>query len=198
MTERASIFPLNPKSRQLGMAPRRRPSPAERRDLAKLRALSGDAMRDVNIYQAGRYRIDPGSRSPLACGMARRTILNVRRFLAIVVALSVAAMPAVSFAAAAQHALPAAKHVSSHAAMPDCHGMKADQPAPVEHEKENCPKCKTGVCTPDACQVKCSNAVGDLPRESKLALPAPVRLLFSASAQFDVIHLRPPLPPPRA
>jgi hypothetical protein len=82
--------------------------------------------------------------------------------------------------------------------MPDCHGVKADQPAPVEHEKQSCPKCKTGVCTPDACQVKCSNVVGDLPREANLTLPAPVRLLFAASAQFDVIHLRPPLPPPRA
>jgi hypothetical protein len=130
--------------------------------------------------------------------MARRTILGFRRFLATLVALSVATMPVVSFAAAPQHAPPAMEHVSSHAGMPDCHGMKADQPAPVEHEKENCPKCKAGVCTPDACQVKCSNVVGDLPRESKLALPAPLRLVFPASAQFDVIHLRPPLPPPRA
>lgn len=118
---------------------------------------------------------------------------NVRRFLAMLVALSVAIMPAVSFAAA-----PAMEHVASHADMPDCHGMKADQPAPVEHEKENCPKCKTGFCTPDACQAKCSNVVGDLPREAHLVRPAPVHLLFSGSVQFNVIHLRPPLPPPRA
>lgn len=88
--------------------------------------------------------------------------------------------------------------VSSYDAMPDCHGMKADQPATVDHEQGNCPKCKAGVCTPDACQVTCASVVGDLPRESKLVLRAPMRLLFSASAQFDVIHLRPPLPPPRA
>jgi len=122
---------------------------------------------------------------------------KVRRFLAALVALSVATVPAVSFAAVPQHA-PAMQPVSSHGAMPDCHAMTADQPAPVEHEQDNCPKCKTGVCTPDACQVTCASVVGDLPRESKLALPAPVRLLFTASAQFDVIHLRPPLPPPRA
>lgn len=115
----------------------------------------------------------------------------------MLVALSVAAMPVVSFAAAPQHALSAVEHVSSHTTMPDCHGMKADQRAPVEHDEENCPKCKTGVCTPDACIVKCASVVGDLPREIKLSVPAPMRLLLSASAQFDVIHLRPPLPPPR-
>lgn len=83
--------------------------------------------------------------------------------------------------------------------MPDCHGMTTDQSTPAEHQMEHCPKCDSGACTPDACQVKCSSVVGDLPREFyKLALPAPVRLLFAASAQFDVIHLRPPLPPPRA
>lgn len=81
--------------------------------------------------------------------------------------------------------------------MPDCHGMKADPRAPAEHEKDNCFNCKTGVCTSDACQAKCSSVVGDLPRESALALPAPVQLLFAVSAQFDVTHLRPPLPPPR-
>ena len=123
---------------------------------------------------------------------------NVRRFLAMLVALSVATMPAVSFAATPQHAAPAMEPMSSHAGMPNCPGMKADQHAPAEHEKENCPKCKAGFCTPAACHAKCSNVVGDLPRESKLALPAPLRLVFPASAQFDVIHLRPPLPPPRA
>ncbi len=116
----------------------------------------------------------------------------------IVVALSVAAMPTVSFAAASRHASPPTEQVVSNAGMPDCHGMKVDRYSPVEHEKEHCPKCKTGVCTPAACHVKCSNVVGDLPRESKLALPAPLRLEFPASAQFDMIHLRPPLPPPRA
>lgn len=130
--------------------------------------------------------------------MTWRTISVPRRLLAILVALSVAMTPAVSFAAASQQAASAMEHVASHANMPDCHGMKADQPAPVEHEKENCPKCKAGFCTPDACQVKCASVVGDLPRESKLAFPAPLRLVFPASAQFDVIHLRPPLPPPRA
>ncbi|MGE3228968.1 MAG: hypothetical protein AB7J30_05980 [Hyphomicrobium sp.] len=113
-------------------------------------------------------------------------------------ALSVAVAPAVSLAAAPTHSASAAERVTSHAGMPDCHGVKADQPAPVAHEKENCPKCKSGVCTPGACQANCSNVVGDLLRESKLAFAAPVRLLFSASAPFDVIHLRPPLPPPRA
>lgn len=142
-----------------------------------------------------RSAFDPGRRFALACGMARPTMRKVRRFLAALVALSVATVPAVSFAAVPQHA-PGMNRVSSPGAMPDCHGMKADQP--VEHEQDNCPKCKAGVCTPDACQVKCSNVIGHLPRESKLALPTPVRLLFTASAQFDVIHLRPPLPPPRA
>jgi hypothetical protein len=123
---------------------------------------------------------------------------KVRQFLAMLVALSVASMPAVSFAAAPQHALPAMEHVASHTAVPDCHGMKGDLPAPVEHDKENCPKCKAGICTPDACLVKCASVVGDLPREIKLSVPTPMRLLLSASAQFDVVHLRPPLPPPRA
>lgn len=143
------------------------------------------------------HRIDPGRRFALACIMARGTMLKVRRLVGILAALSVAVMPAVAFAAAPNHAPPSLQHVSSHAGIPDCHGMKAGQSAPVEHEKDNCFKCKTGVCTPDACQAKCSSVVGDLPRESKLALPAPGQLLFAASAQFDVTHLRPPLPPPR-
>lgn len=111
----------------------------------------------------------------------------------MLVALSVAVVPAASFAAVSQ-----VEHGSSHIGMPDCHGIKADQPAPVEHEKENCPKCKTGVCTPQACMVKCASVVGDLQREIKLSVPGPMRLLMSASAQFNAIHLRPPLPPPRA
>jgi hypothetical protein len=90
------------------------------------------------------------------------------------------------------------EHASSHAGMPDCHGMTSEQPKPAEHQKEHCPKCISGACTPAACQLKCSNVVGDLPRESKITLPAPVRLGFAASAIFNVIHLRPPLPPPRA
>jgi len=116
----------------------------------------------------------------------------------MLVALSVAIVPAASFAAAPLHAMPAMEHVASHADMPDCHGMKVDQPAPVGHEHDNCPKCKAGACTPHACQFKCSSVVGDLPRESKLARPAPLRLVFPASAQFGAVHLRPPLPPPRA
>lgn len=75
-------------------------------------------------------------------------------------ALCVAIAPGVSLAAAPTHAIPAV----THADMPDCHGMKADQPAPHEHDKEPCPKCKVGACTPDACLIKCSNAVGDLAR----------------------------------
>jgi hypothetical protein len=149
------------------------------------------------LMLSGGHGIDPGRRFALACIMAGRTMHKVRRFLAALVALSVATMPAVSFATAPQHALPAVAQASSHTSMPDCHGMKADQRAPVEHEKDNCFNCKTGVCTPDACQAKCSSVVGDLPHESKLALPVPVRLLSAASAQFDVTHLRPPLPPPR-
>ncbi len=142
------------------------------------------------------HRIDPGHRFALACIMARQ-ISKLRRYIGALVALSVAVTPGIG-AAAPKQAAEHIERVSSHVDMPDCHGMKADRPAPVEREKETCPNCKSGVCTPDACQVKCSNVVGDLPRESKLALPAPVRLLFAASARFDVIHLRPPLPPPRA
>jgi hypothetical protein len=143
-------------------------------------------------------RIDAGCRFAIACLMARRTMPTVRWFMGTIVALCVAVSPAIASAAVPLHALPAVEHVAGRVGMPDCHGMKADQPAPVEHQKEHCPKCKTGVCTPDACQVKCSNAVGDVPHGSELALPVPVRLAFPVSAQFDVINLRPPLPPPRA
>lgn len=130
--------------------------------------------------------------------MASRTALKLRRIMAALVAMCIAAMPVLSFAAEPGHATPSIAHASSHAAMPDCHGMKTEQPTPAEHEKEHCPKCMGAVCTPDACQVKCSSVVGDLPREQKITLPAPVRLVFAAAAQFDVVHLRPPLPPPRA
>lgn len=119
-------------------------------------------------------------------------MLYVRRFLATLVALSVAAMPAVSFAAAPERAAWAMQHTLNHSEMPDCDGMKA------EHQKEHCPKCKSGACTPAACQLTCSNVVGDLPHQHKIMLPAPARLGFAASAIFDAIHPRPPLPPPRA
>jgi hypothetical protein len=81
--------------------------------------------------------------------------------------------------------------------MPDCHGMTANQPAP-QHNKEQCPKCKVGACTPDACQVKCSTTVGDLPRAYELAFSVMPRPAVPAAMRFDVIYLRPPLPPPRA
>ena len=140
--------------------------------------------------------IDRGGVFPLAWAMANG-MLRLRRSLGALVALCVAAAPGVSLAAAPTHAKPAVTQGLNNADMADCHGTTAGHPAPQEDDKEQCPKCKIGVCAPDACQVKCSNVVGDLPRAYELAFSVMPGPSVPSSIRFDAIHLRPPLPPPR-
>lgn len=130
--------------------------------------------------------------------MGQRSVRALRTVLSVLVALCVAVAPLASLAATSPAKGSASVgHVVGHDTMPDCHGAKAKQPAPVKPQKDRCPDCGDGVCVSDVCQLKCFNALGDLPRGLTTLHVAPTRLGVGDARDFRFVQIRPPLPPPR-
>ena len=125
-------------------------------------------------------------------------MLNLRRILAVLLVFSLAAAPAVAYAAAVKSVAPSSSLVKM-ASMPDCPGMKLAGAGQSSPAKKHCPGCdKNAPCSSDQCQLKCFKVLG--------ALPSPARVVAEFTARYHraedlrpmPIYLTPQPPPPRA
>lgn len=123
----------------------------------------------------------------------------LRTLLKAVLIVGLAVAPLAPVAAAPAKA-PAAEHVSKHAGMPDCHGMKAqaEKAAPKKTSHKHCPDCGKGTCAGDLCALKCFKVFARLLHAPEIGVPAAERFAPAVASQHRPISLKPQPPPPRA
>lgn len=130
----------------------------------------------------------------------------LRSLLTALLIFGLAAAPLAPVAAAPAKAVPAkaanAEHMSKHAGMPGCHGMKVktdtQKPAAKKTSHRHCPDCEKGACAGDLCALKCFKVFARLPYAPEVGVPAAERFTPAVASQHRPISLQPQPPPPRA